>query len=104
MRIFGCLQETTDGFILGDGCNQLKSAFTGLPEARTVHTSVLNCRREKVRCFALLEYTTARQSLRLLYGFKRFSPAHALKLLYFTHAKALAFLVPTWKICRQLCA
>ncbi|KAM7131417.1 uncharacterized protein J5F26_000235 isoform 2-T5 [Ciconia maguari] len=32
LRIFGCPQETIDGFILDDGCNQLKSAFTGFSE------------------------------------------------------------------------
>lgn len=46
-RIFGCLQETTDGFILGDGCNQLKSAFTGLPEARTVYASCIKLQEGK---------------------------------------------------------
>lgn len=89
LRIFGCPQETTDGSILGDGCNQPKSAFAGVAEVQ--HTlAVLNCRRENVRCFALLKCPTGRQSFGILHGLRtRFGPAHALKLLYFNHAKAL---------------
>ena len=35
------------GSSLDDGCNQLKSSFTGLPEASTVHTGCLKLQEGK---------------------------------------------------------
>jgi len=82
----GCPQETADGFISGDVCNQLKSACTELPAAGT-ECAGMTLQKGTSTVLNFLNYTAAGQSLRLFHALRKlFSPVHSVK--------ASAFLAP----------
>lgn len=74
LTLLGCPQETADGFISGDVCNQLKSACTELPAAGT-ECAGMTLQKGTSTALNFLNYTAAGQSLRLFHALRKLSTA-----------------------------